>query len=335
MRSTAIGPYPRVDSEYGDELRRELNRFYKGLGDIKAIQQLKEDLTREVVRKMVSTGIGLPNSGLVDVHDELTWPLEYVDGVRFGGIKKIFHTNTHYREVLVNDEIVRKKPFVGDLYWVAREIQREVKAEFPGPYTMAKHSKSDEKSPYRNSRDLAFAYAELFREELSELRDVPLVQFNEPSIIAFGRQHEDIGIIPELYERMLDGLNVRVAVCTFYGEYSPEALDMLLSLPVKVIGLDLVWDPNVENLLEGRLKNGSTNKGICFGIIDSGDRGYIGLEDSSHVLEKCIKLKKTFGGLIDFDNSFISCNATLEHLPEDMAEHKLRLIGEAVKGINE
>jgi len=79
---------------------------------MKTIQQLKENLTREVVRKMVSTGIDLPNSRLVDVHDELTWPLENADGVKFGGIKKIFHTNTHYKEVLVNDETVRRNHFL-------------------------------------------------------------------------------------------------------------------------------------------------------------------------------------------------------------------------------
>ncbi len=327
LKSTLVGPYPRVGSECGDKLRRELNRLYEGKGDPELVRSLMKDLTGEVVHEMVAAGIDLPNSGLIDVHDELTWPLEYADGVRFGGMKKIFHTNVHYRQALVNSEVRRKKPLIGNLYKAALEVHPAVKVEFPGPFTMAKHSVLNKDSPYSDLNDLAEAYARLFRDELSSLIDAPLVQFNEPSMIAPGTRIEEIGIVPDLYSKMLNGFNLSVAVWTFYGKYSPNALKILLSLPIDLVGLDLVWDTEVDALLR---KTSSHDKGIGFGVIDSGDRGHIQFEDPSRVLERLSKLV----GYVNFEKSFVSCNATLEHLPRDYARRKVALISEIARRIN-
>ena len=327
LKSTVVGPYPRVGSECGDKLRRELNRLYEGNGDPELVRSLRKDLTGEVVREMVAAGISLPNSGLIDVHDELTWPLEYADGVRFGGMKKIFHTNIHYRQTVVDGEVRRKQSLIGDLYRAALKAHPVVKLEFPGPFTMAKHSILGKGSPYRDLNNLAQAYARLFREELSGLRDVPLVQFNEPSMIAPRAKIDEIDIVPELYSKMLNGLDVPVAIWTFYGKYSPEALETLLSLPVDVVGLDFVWDTEVDALL----RKSSHEKGIGIGLIDSGDRGHIRFEDPNHVLEILTRLR----GRVNFEKSFLSCNATLEHLPRDYARRKLALIGEIARRISE
>lgn len=328
LKSTLVGPYPRVGSECGDKLRKELNRLYEGNGDPELVRSLRKDLTGEVVREMVAAGISQPNSGLIDVHDELTWPLEYADGVRFGGMKKIFHTNVHYRQALVDSEVRRKRPLVGDLYEAALEVHPAVKVEFPGPFTMAKHSVLGKGSPYSDLNDLAEAYARLFREELSTLKNAPLVQFNEPSMTAPGAKIEDIGIVPELYSRMLSGFDLPVAVWTFYGKYSPETLETLLSLPVDVVGLDFAWDTELDALLRKRLP---CDKGIGIGMIDSGDRGYIQFEDPTRVMERLSKLR----GYVDFEKSFLSCNATLEHLPRDYARRKAALIGEIARRISE
>jgi methionine synthase II (cobalamin-independent) len=115
LKSTVVGPYPRVGSKCGDLLRKEINKLYEGTGDAERVGSLKVDLTKEVVQEMVSAGIEVPNYGLIDVHDELTWPLEHVAGVELGGMKKIFHTNTHYKEAVVTGEIRRKHSLLSDL----------------------------------------------------------------------------------------------------------------------------------------------------------------------------------------------------------------------------
>jgi len=326
LKSTVVGPYPRVGSGCGDALRKELNKVYEGTGDAQLVQSLRKDLTREIIQEMVVAGIDLPNYGLVDVHDELTWPLEHVDGVQFGGMKKIFHTNTHYREAIVTNRISRKRRLLSDLYETAKEVHPTIKAEFPGPYTMAKHSLLGRGSPYRSLRELAEAYASLYREELAELKGTPLVQFNEPSVVSPRITSEDLEMLSGLYSRMLQGLTIPVAVWTYYGKYSSKLLEVLFSLPVDVVGLDFVWDPQIAALLAKK----PYDKGIGIGLIDSGDQGHIQMEDLKKV-EGILSMLKSH---ISLEKSFLSSNASLEHLPRDHARRKLALIGEGARRMN-
>jgi methionine synthase II (cobalamin-independent) len=326
LKSTVVGPYPRVGSKCGDSLRKEINKLYEGTGDAERVGSLKVDLTREVVQEMVSAGIEVPNYGLVDVHDELTWPLEHVAGIELRGMKKIFHTNTHYKEAVVTGEIRRKHSLLSDLYNTALQVTPNVKVEFPGPYTMARHSILGKGSPYKNLNELAEAYSRLYREELSKLKGFPFVQFNEPSVVSPGTKVENVRIMQDMYSNMLNGLNVSAAVWTFYGKCPSEVLEILFSLPVDVVGLDLVWDPGVADLI----RNHSKEKGIGFGVIDSGDQGRIQMEDQERIVERLSSLR----GHVNFDKSFISCNATLEHLPRDYAKRKAALIGEVTRRMN-
>lgn len=335
FKTTIIGPYPRVGSEKGALLRTDLNKLIAHLAksniiycsdyDTEQIRKLKAELTEEIVQEISSFGIELPNYGFVDVHDELTWPLESVDVIEFIGLKKIFNTNTHYRGILVNGEITRKKPIVNNLYFEASKFHPNVKLEFPGPYTLALHSVISKNSPYGDVEELARAYASLYRQELGALPRTPIVQFNEPSLVAFGRERPKINSVPEIYAGMLEGLKAQTAVWTFYGTYSQSTLDILLALPVDFIGLDFVWDSNLEALL----RKTYFNKGIGFGILDSGDRGPIFVEDTAKIIGRLNALR----GYIDFENALIAPNATLEHLPRDYARKKLEVLAQLKEGL--
>ncbi len=347
MQSTILGPYPRVGTEAGKRLRSAVNRYYRGEIGPEGLLPLQVALTEEIAGKMVSAGITLPHYGMVDVHDELTWPLESVNGIRFGGMKKIFHTNTHYREPVVEDEISRKGRFLSTLHEAAQEALKDkggdslMKVEFPGPYTMAKHSVLGEGAPYNDVEGLAMAYAALLSEELSELQGDPSIstfQFNEPSIIAYERDHTGAGMVREVYQEMLRNLDPRKskAVWTFYGKYTPESLELLFSLPVDVVGLDLVWDPygaagvsgNEEEITKF-LRDNPQDKGIGIGIINSGDSGFMVNESTGAITERL----RALGGYVDLGRSIITSNATLEHLPEEVAEGKLGLICEVARGL--
>ena len=307
MKTTITGPYPRVGSELGNKLRKEINN-----GTVS--KELATKLSNEIIKELFSAGIDIPNSGLVEVHDELSWPLEFASGIEFGGMKKIFHTNTHYREPIVVGEIKQCESTHFD-------VIENTKIELPGPYTLATLSVEGAKHPYKNFKEIAHAYAQFLKDTVYTIQGIaPLIQFNEPSVIAHGKQKEDLEILPELYAHLLDGIKQKTAVWTFYGQYDEKTLDILLSLPVDAVGLDFVWHPEVAELL----KKKSPQKGIGFGIIDCGDRGYIGIENAPKIVEQIKKLE----GHVDFEKSYISTNATLGHLPRDYARKKAELIGQ-------
>ena len=336
-RSTIVGAYPRIGSQHGDALRKELNSLYKGRGDPTLFKSLMNSLTRDIVHEMVSAGIDIPNYGLIDLHDEVTGHLEgKVEGISPDGIEKTFHTNIHFRRMQVIGEIKKTRSLVSDLYWEARNEHAETKIELTGPYTLGCHSILVGDCPYKNFQQLMKAYADLYREELMELKDVPWVQLDEPSIAAHGVSPRHVRMIRDAYRTMLEGVRIPIVVWTYYGKYSSGMLDLLLSLPnVKTVGLDFVWHPDVDQLLRKRLRSKPTDKGIGFGIIDCGDRGHIVIEKVEKVAQKLTILKNRLEGLFDFDSSFVSGNATFEHLPREIAQQKLRLTGEIAKRVSE
>lgn len=331
MQTTIIGPYPRVGSESADALREERNKYFHGKGNPAVIDALRKQLTQEILHE-IDTAIDLPNYGFVDIHDELDWVPELFEGTRFGGMKKIFHTNRHYRETIVTGEL-REKPYCPELYAEAVRTVDKVKVELPGPYTLACHSTLTENAPYANLEELTKAYARALRTIITAFSlahfnparsthtKIPLLQFNEPSLIAYKRTQPIPKDLPNIYAEMIDGFNdIPTAVWTFYGKYTQENLDSLFSLPVGTIGLDLVWDPSIVDWI--KTKQPHTSLGL--GIIDSGDRADIYLEDKRKVIDNINQLR----GRIDLDKTYIAPNATLRHLPRDYAQAKIKLLGE-------
>ncbi|MBI4142002.1 hypothetical protein HY484_03700 [Candidatus Woesearchaeota archaeon] len=324
MQTTINGTYPRVSSDTADKLRKELNKNYNNQSNPAIIAQLQEELTKEIVQEQINAGIDIPNDGLVYAYDEISWPLEEAEGIEFGGMKKTLHTNIHHREIKCTGQI-KPKDCINQLHTLAKR-QRDVKLELPGPYTLAVHTKLQETSPYKNIEQLAHAYAEFYQTTIRARKDISLIQFNEPSIIAYKREHPNLEIISEVYADMLKGVKAKTIVWTYGGIYDRKTIDILFELPVDTIGFDFVWDLNVEKLL----KKISTDKNIGFGIIDSGDTGWIGEEDK----QKIVKTLKSFAGYTYLSKALIAPNTTLEHLQRTNAREKLRTLREICNEVN-
>lgn len=326
MRTTINGPYTRIGSELTQKLRDETNAFYNGQSHPAIIQHLQNDVTKELVRELVTAGIDLPNDALVYANDELSWPLENVEGISFGGMHKTFHTNIIHRDITCTGKI-EPKHFVNALHATATaENPHGVKLELPGPYTLACHTELGKHAPYKNIEELAHAYAEFYRGVLLSRKKEDFVQFNEPSIIAHEREHPQLEIIPELYYDMLHEINAHTAVWTSSGHYTRQTIDILFSLPVDTVGFDFVWDPNVETLL----KKISTDKNIGFGIVDSGDTGWCGADDKNAI----VKTLRSFAGYTYLSKALVAPNATLEHLPRAYAQQKIKLLRQIADEVN-
>lgn len=357
MKSTIIGAYPRIGSEVGKELRRRINHLMR-IEDAQERKKCEKDvsylqlkLTREIVEEQIRSGINIVNYGFVDVHDELTWPLENMTGIYFRGMKKIYHTNIHHKVPVVKSIPELKVPLINHLWDEAvRAVKvlkadkynksEDVKIELPGPITLSELCIIDRN--FISKEELSLIFAEQYKTWLDHLIIYPvlqqslppLIQFNEPSLIAYERETTfDTLFIISVYEKMLENFynsnsNIpKTCVWTFYGTYDEKKLETLFSLPIDIVGLDFVWDPNLESKLLTYFKNSKTDKSIGLGLIDSGDRGYLVKEKP----EKLVERIKPMSEVIDLSKCLISCNATLEHLPREYARDKLWIISRTVE----
>ncbi|MBI4140430.1 hypothetical protein HY485_01190 [Candidatus Woesearchaeota archaeon] len=321
MKTTINGPYPRIGSELTQKLREETGAEET---HPTILQHLQNDVTKELVRELVTAGIDLPNDGLVYANDELSWPLENTDGITFGGMHKTLHTNIIHRHIICTGEI-KQKHFINPLHTTA-VTEHSVKLELPGPYTLACHTEIGKTAPYKNIEEIAHAYAEFYRGVLLSRKKEDFVQFNEPSIIAYKREHPNLEMLPELYQNMLHKTKAQTAIWTSSGHYTRQTIDLLFSLPVDTIGIDFVWDQNVETLL----KKISTDKNIGFGIVDSGDTGWCGQDDKNSI----VKTLRSFAGYTYLSKALVAPNATLEHLPRNYAQQKIKLLRQIADEVN-
>jgi methionine synthase II (cobalamin-independent) len=345
VKTTLNGPYPRIGSEIGDKLRREINRYERGKADYSSVQALQKALTSEVVEEAIAGGIDVPNYGLIDVHDDMTWPLfDYLPALKLktnatpSGMKKRFHTNSHYIPFLVDARLEPSHTGIlaSDLYFETREKFGEVaKLECLGPFSLARKCILGPNAPYGGRVELAKDIARLYNEQIRWAAEklpggLPVLQLDEPSLTSKAegwkdpKRDEEAEGLSEIYKDLLRGIGSKTIVSTFYGETTDRQLEILNELPVDAIGLDFVWGG--EDLFH-KVRALEPSKGIGFGIVDNGAG-----EDNRLDYEDPRIIANTICGLhdrVDLGKSYISLNAETEQLPRSSAIRKIGIIKQA------
>jgi 5-methyltetrahydropteroyltriglutamate--homocysteine methyltransferase len=132
---------------------------------------------------------------------------------------------------------------VEDLAFLRANTDRAVKVTVPGPFTMAQQAQNDF---YAQEEDLAFAYADVVREEVLDLfaAGADVVQLDEPWMEARPEHARRYGV--ETVQRALDGVRGTTAlhICFGYPAFVPDHppaygfLTELSATPVKQISIE-------------------------------------------------------------------------------------------------
>jgi 5-methyltetrahydropteroyltriglutamate--homocysteine methyltransferase len=122
----------------------------------------------------------------------------------------------------VTGPIRRREPVhVADLEFLRAHTDRRVKMTVPGPFTMSQQAQNDF---YEHEQELAFAYADVVREEIEDLfsAGADVVQLDEPWMEARPEAARRLAL-PTL-ERALDGVRGTTAVhiCFGYPAFVPD-----------------------------------------------------------------------------------------------------------------
>jgi 5-methyltetrahydropteroyltriglutamate--homocysteine methyltransferase len=197
------------------------------------------------------------------------------------------------------------------------------KAVLPAPFTFAQLS---ENQFYRNKEELMFKYAQILREEITRLAELGFkyVQLSDPALvykpIAASISEEELNIVSEALRVAAEGIPIKICLQTFFGDFSkilPEALDF----PVENLGID-ICETDFQ-----KLKDYSFEKGLALGLVDS----------RSSLVEKVDELFKLANKMIDsiycskVKDVFICPNCDLDFLPWEIAEEKIKVIGNVAR----
>lgn len=315
MIATVVGNFPKVEDSYeGQKLRRAIEAHQHEKISQEEVARIEDEITQKVINLQIAAGIELITDGQIRWTDQLTWPARKLSGVRLTGLIRFFDNNVYYRQPVIEKAVGWKEPMVTDDFTFAKKTagsRAEVKAVIPGPYSLARLSKDNH---YGRLSDLVHDLAKAIGEEVKALQKAgaTFIQFDEPSL---PYHPEDFKLAEEgLTIALAPASGIKTAVCTYFSGVSKIYSD-LMHLPVDILGIDLVSDP--QNIL--LLQKSPAAKMLALGIVDARNTKMEKEEDLRKLLASVEKNRDKI--------KYINPSAGLEFLPYETAVRKLELVG--------
>jgi 5-methyltetrahydropteroyltriglutamate--homocysteine methyltransferase len=317
--ATVVGSYPKIPNRPRPaKLRNAINKFDRGEIDEAALRAVEHEVSIEVLQEQAEAGLDLVTDGQVRWDDEQTYIARRLAGISVQGLIRWFDTNMYYRQPFVEGAVAWREPItVRDYQFAAEHSAKPVKAVLTGPYTLARLSVDQH---YGSTIAAATALAEALNQEANALQQAgaTFIQFNEPAIT----QHkDDFSDFAAICKRLVDGLNVEIALYTYFGDVD-GCYPAILDLPFDLIGLDFCT--NAKN--DALLKRAPFTKKLGLGIVDARNSR---LETPEQI---ATRIRELSAGVAP-DRIHVSPNMGLEFLPREVAQEKLRRMVQAVRQV--
>lgn len=301
------GIFPR-----SEELIAATRAFERGRLDQPALDRLVEEDTRRLVALQVEHGLDYVTDGLLRWQDLLRPLSDELPGVHAGPVTRWFDNNSFYRRPVIERRLRPTGEAV--LRWVTvRALEgRPWKAILPSPWAFVALA---EDRAYGDEEALLRDVAEVLRAEAQSLvrAGCRYLQFSDPALVARPRD----GAVPRAQKalaRVVEGLDVRTALYTFFGDAAP-VLPALLDFPVDEIGFDL-YATEVDRL-EGQVRE----KVLLLGALDG--RNSL-LEDAEETARTVRRVADRLGA----NGVGVVPSCDLEFLPWEVAVAKVRRLAE-------
>lgn len=303
-----VGIFPR--SEKVVELSRAVERRRATAEELAAA--VAED-ERRVIALQREAGLDYIVDGQLRWQDLLR-PLSVgIPGMDPGGIVRWFNNNTFYRRPVISGPLQATGKAVLAVLDLSALAGLPWKAVLPSPFALATLS---ENASGRSADQILDDAATVMRAEARALAEAGCryIQFNDPTLVTRAAR-EDLARARDALAKVTDGLKVRTALHTFFGNAGP-ILGELVQFPVDEVGLDLY-----TGSLNGARGN-AAGKTILVGAVDG--RNSL-VEDVDALVEQAVRVRDHLGAA---DVALVP-NCDLEFLPWDVAATKTRRLGEA------
>lgn len=315
MRTTVLGTYPRIgDTSDEQVLRRTIARFDRGEASEADVRAAERDVVKAALREQIDAGIDVVTDGQIPWNDSQSHIARGMEGIEIGGLVRYFDTNLYYRQPVVTGPVRWTQPILLDEWQFAQNASKApVKAVLTGPVTLGALALDRH---YGKARALALALTDALAEEIAVLRSAGVrhIQVDEPILT---RRPEDLPLVADTLESLTSRKgSAELTLSTYFGDVAKIYGD-LQSLPVDVIGLDLVQGSKTWAHV---IRHGS-EKPLALGVVDARNTK---LEDPDALASRVRELRDA----VPLGESYLSPSNGLEFLPRDRARQKLRVLVE-------
>ncbi|RXK01151.1 5-methyltetrahydropteroyltriglutamate--homocysteine S-methyltransferase [Arcobacter sp. CECT 8986] len=219
---------------------------------------------------------------------------------------KWFNTNYHYIVPEISKDTTFKlnsKKVINE-YKQSKELSLNTKINLIGPITYLGLSKSvDNSDTFLHINSVVNEYCKLL-EELSELSDDVVIQFDEPLFVK-DLDTKVLSLIKPVYDKLSSVSNKLKIVVATYFEHSNEATKVLVNTNIWAFALDFVYGSKNFEVLED-IK--ASNKVLIAGVVDGRNVWKSDISKKVELLEKIAKV-------INKDKILVSTSCSLLHVP--------------------
>ncbi len=307
-----VGIFPRPEKVV--ELSRAVERRRASPEELAAAVAEAE---RQVIAVQQEAGLDYIVDGQFRWHDLFRPLSDAIPGMHAGGIVRWFDNNTFYRRPVITGPLQPTGVALLRLINLPALAGVQWKAILPSPFALAAMS---ENASGRSAAEVLADAAAVLRAEARALEAAgcAYIQFNDPALVAHAGRGE-VGRARDALAAATDGLRVRTALHTFFGDAGP-ILDELVRFPVDEVGVDLY-----AASLNGT-KARAAGKTVLAGLVDG--RNSL-VEDTEVLVRQAVQLRDRLGAA---DVALVP-NCDMEFLPWDVAVAKTRRLGEAAAAL--
>ncbi len=307
-----VGIFPR--SEAVVELSRAVERRRATADELAAA--VAEDEQR-VIALQREAGLDYIVDGQLRWQDLLRPLSDGIPGMHPGGIVRWFDNNSFFRHPVITGPLQSTGKAVLAVTNLKALAGLRWKAILPSPFALATLS---ENASGRTADQVLGDAAAVLRAEAHALAAAgcAYVQFNDPALVTRAASG-DLPRAREALAKVTDGLKVRTALHTFFGDAGP-VLNELLRFPVDEVGFDLY-----AGTLNGTTAS-AAGKTLLVGALDG--RNSL-IEDVRDLVDHAVQTRDRLGAA----DIAIVPNCDLEFLPWECAALKVRRLGEAAAAL--
>ena len=301
------------------------------LHDGETLEQAKRDAVRLAVAAQEDAGLEIVSDGEQTRQHFVTTFIEGLDGVDAVNRATVTIRRRYEASVpRVVGEVTRKNGvFVDDARYLRSITDHPIKAQLPGPMTMADTLKDEH---YGDMETLARVFAGILNEEARELEaaGVDLIQFDEPAFNVFLEEVGRWGV--DALETAVEGLEADTAVHICYGYGVKANIDWKNTLGPHWRQYEATF-PLLADSTIGQVSLEIAGSHVPLEVLDLlGDKnvqaGVIDVAtDRVETPEEVAEVLEAVARHVDSDRIYPSTNCGMVPLSREVANAKMRALG--------
>lgn len=315
FKVSIVGSYPKPIS-----LGKAISRYRSNKISQDKLEEYISKQTQKFFELVKNVNADYTTDGMFRWDDVVDVTFSYLAGAEKGDLMRFYDNNFYYRRPVIRSRLEAKTREYVEHLQASKKLMSEskvssrLKAVILGPLSYLQFS---EDKYYKDPVELMKDYVTETNKVIKEAEKVvDALEIHEPAVFDKGIKGDVLQKVPELYSTLFNGIRAEKHLITYFYVNS-RRLDLLFSLPVDVVGLDVIENKNKLGVIYKYFKG----KKVFLGVLNTRNTK---LERPSTIVNLARKAYEK-----GVEEVLIGNSAPMDFIPEIIAKRKINLLAKA------